>query len=200
MYGAGVEDVEFEESAEEVEFIDWVIHDYRCMVSGEPFVTIFAREKGASLNERQRRILMGWQNTLFGVYEVIDISKGGGVRLKDIITGEEYSVNDVSASNAATLRDLLVTRVISVNGTVGLSGAGILLPQTRKRDLKDFLETGFMQYQEGHGGASYHEFLRKRSHTVIQYASQEPTPTVKTSEGDDYGRPVERPGGDEKNP
>ena len=200
MYGAGVEDVEFEESAEEVEFIDWVIHDYRCMVSGEPFVTIFAREKGASLNERQRRILMGWQNTLFGVYEVIDISKGGGVRLKDIITGEEYSVNDVSASNAATLRDLLVTRVISVNGTVGLSGAGILLPQTRKRDLKDFLETGFMQYQEGHEGASYHEFLRERSHTVIQYASQEPTPTVKTSEGDDYGRPVERPGGDEKNP
>jgi len=186
MYRASSEDVDFEEFAEEVEFIDWVIHDYRCIGSGEPLVTIFAREKASTLNERQRRILTEWQNTLFGVYEVIGISKGEGIRLKDIVTGEEYFVEDVSASNAATLWDLLVTRVISVDGRLGFGGAGKLLPQTRKRDLKDFLETGFIKYQEVHGGASFHEFLRENSLTVIQYASQEQIPTVKTSDGDDF--------------
>jgi hypothetical protein len=186
MYRVGSGDVDFEEFAEEVEFIDWVIHDYRCMGSGEPLVTIFAREKASSLNERQRGILTEWQNTLFGVYEVVGISKGEGLQLKDIITGEEYFAYDVSASNAATLWDLLVTRVISVDGRLGFGGAGKFLPQTRKRDLKDFLETGFMQYQEVHRGSSFREFLREKSHTVIQYASQEEIPTVKTSEGDDF--------------
>jgi len=186
MYRAGSEDVDFREFAEEVEFIDWVIHDYRCMSSGEPLVTIFAREKASSLNERQRRILTEWQSTLFGVYEIVGISKGEGIRLKDIITGEEYFVYDASASNATTLWDLLVTRVISVDGRLGLSGAGKLLPQTRKRDLKDLLETEFMQYQEMHREASFREFLREKSHTVIQYASGEQIPTVKTPEGDDF--------------
>ena len=186
MYRVGSEAVDLEEFPEEVEFIDWFIHDYRCTGSREPLVTIFAREKAASLNERQRRILTEWQNTLFGVYEVIGISRREGVQLRDIITGEEYFVYDVSASNAATLWDLLVARVISVDGRLGLSGAGRLLPQTRKRDLMDFLETGFMQYQEVHKGASFREFLRRKSHTIIQYASQKQIPTVKTSEGDDF--------------
>ena len=186
MYKGGSEDIGFEGTVEEVMFMDWVIHDYPCVGSGELIVTIFAREKSSTLNERQRRILMEWQKTLFGVYEVIGVSKGEGIRLRDIITEEECFVEDVSVSNAAALWDIIVTRVIGVDGIFHISGAATILPQTRKRDLKDFLETGFMAYEEVHGGASFREFLRAESHRVIQYASQERTPIVTTTEGDEF--------------
>jgi hypothetical protein len=186
MYKGGSEDIGFEGTVEEVMFMDWVIHDYPCVGSGEPIVTIFAKEKSSTLNERQRRILMEWQKTLFGVYEVIGVSKGEGIRLRDIITEEECFVEDVSVSNAAALWDIIVTRVIGVDGIFHISGAATILPQTRKRDLKDFLETGFMAYEEVHGGASFREFLRAESHRVIQYASQERTPIVTTTEGDEF--------------
>jgi hypothetical protein len=155
------------------------------MGSGQPLIVIFAREKAGSLNGRQRRILAEWQNTLFGVYEVVRVLKGEGVGLKDIITEEEYFVKDVSTSNAAILWDILVARIISVDGTIGLGGIIKLLPQRRKRDLKTFLETQLKQYQDSHKGASYRDFLRERSLTVIQYACQPRTPELKTAEGDD---------------
>jgi len=185
IYRKGLEDSDFEEPEEEITFIDWFIHDYPCAGSGEPVIKIFAKEKASTLNERQRRILKEWQNTLFGVYEVIEILKGRGVRLRDIVTEEKYFVEDVSASNAAAMWDLLAARIISVDGALHLSGAATLLPQRRKRDLKDFLQTRFMDYKRTHKEASFREFLHAESHTIIQYASQKQMPILTTIEGDE---------------
>ena len=186
MYTGSSEDIELEGTVDKVMFMDWFIHDYHCARSGEPIVKIFAREKASTLNERQRRILMEWQDTLFGVYELTGISKGEGVRLRHILTEEEYLVEDVSVSNAAALWDLVVTRVIGVDGIFHVSGAATILPQSRKRDLKDFLETVFREYERAHRGTSFREFLRAESRTIIQYASQERTPIVTTTEGHEF--------------
>jgi len=186
VYKGCSEDVGFRGTVEEVMFMDWVIHDYPCLESGEPIVKIFAREKASTLNQRQRRILMEWQNTLFSVYEVTGISNGEGIRLRDMITEEEFFVEDVSVSNATTLWDIIVTRVIGVDGIFHISGGATILPQTRKTDLKDFLEAGFMAYEEVHRRSTFREFLRAQSHTIIHYASQERTPIVTTSDGDEF--------------
>jgi hypothetical protein len=186
MYVGDSENTELEDTAEETMFMDWVIHDYPCAWSREPIVTIFAKEKASTLNERQRRILIEWQNTLFGAYEVIEILVGKGIRLRDIITEEEYFVEDVSVSNAAALWDIIVTRVIGVDGIFHVSGAATILPQNRKRDLKYFIETGYATYKKLHRGASFREFLRAESQAIIQYASPERTPIVTTTEGDEF--------------
>ncbi len=167
-------------------FLDWFIHDYRLKDHGKTIIELFYLEKNPNLAPIEKEILNGWQNTDLRVYEVTDIERGRGIRIKDLFDNNEIFVNDISSSKKMTKWDIGAMRVIKTLGKFYLSGAICLLPATSKDDMIEFGKESFLGFKKKKEGATWQEFFKERGYTFIKFAYKKAAQTLKivTPEGD----------------
>jgi hypothetical protein len=119
-------------------FIEWYIHDY-LLSSGKTILEEYYSSHFNGLTGNEREILRAHMKACPGIYEVQEVTKGAGMRLSDIFTGEALDVKEVRGSYQVVKWDFLMLRVYDLKGVKRFVGTGRILPRQSVQGLKDFL-------------------------------------------------------------
>jgi hypothetical protein len=91
-------------------FAPWSAYEY--FVDGARVVERFLVERGATLPERERVWIEAQLRAWLSIWEVAEVEPGRGVRVRDLLTGEERFVHEVTGSRMLVPRDALLARVV----------------------------------------------------------------------------------------
>jgi len=145
-------------------FIEYYIYDYQLAEYGCSPLELFDEFRGYTLSEEEREVLAEWDNTVFGVFIVVDTDDEGTL-LRDIFDGVEAFV--VNPELTALPRDcIIVGRVISVLGTKRLSGAVATLPPSSGALLRKFVAAQYDLYRRQHPEGNWRDFFRTECHRL----------------------------------
>ena len=131
----------------EVNFWDWVIHDWLDEVSGKLLIDLYlANRRTLSIDER--RILTMMSNSVLSLYEVQEVFPEKGLLLNDLIRGGQYDVKEKAATEGLAKWDILATRLLQVDGLYIMSGAAYPYPIRVKDDILRNLGSVYKRYRK----------------------------------------------------
>ena len=101
-------------------FMPWVVHHWE--VEGRPVREWFLEEKGATLPEADRTWLLLQRPVVLTLWEVLEVQQGVGLRVKDLLGGEERFVHEVRGSRHLLPRHGVLGRVVEHEGLAVFCG------------------------------------------------------------------------------
>lgn len=121
-------------------------------VLSEPFVTDcaihdgggladFLAERGDLLPADERPLAEAWLDSRRGLFEVIEVNPGSGMRLRDLDDDREYDVLERRGSREAHRGDLLLSRLLD-NGSEHMLGSVMMIPRLHRGRLSAALRSG----------------------------------------------------------
>ena len=92
----------------------WAVYGFR--VDGRTIVDWYLTDRGKRLTTDERGWLLAQQQSWLTIWEVLAVDPGKQVIVKDLLTGEQRTVDEVSGSKTLTKRDVVLARVVDHNG------------------------------------------------------------------------------------
>jgi SEC-C motif len=106
----------FEDVEREIQLASpWSV--YCTEVDGRTVVDWYLSEKGRYLSPDQRGWLEAQQRSWLSIWEITDVDPGRGLRVHDLLTGEDRRVDEVKGSRVLVKRDAVLGRVVDHDGT-----------------------------------------------------------------------------------
>ena len=197
----GEEDIE---SCEDISkrrlFFDWFIHDYIIPDKRDTVIRLFIREyENRLIDELERNTAIAWSNSVFRFFEILDIKRGVGYKVKDIFNEDnELFIYDKSSSETVKKYDIEYLRPYPIGNITRTAGGGISLSRSHLPYIKDYVLSSFEKLTKQHlseindmgkqnSGIANNidNYLRNESLSIIKYLeSLTLTPTLTTSHGD----------------
>jgi len=118
----------------EINFWEWVVHDWVDEVSGKSLIDLFIESKKA-LSLDEHKVLTMMKNSVITLYEVQEVFPEKGLLLKDLIRGGQYNVREKAATRHLAKWDVLATRLLQVDGQYIMSGAAYPYPIKVKDEI-----------------------------------------------------------------
>ena len=181
-------------------FFDWFIHDYIILDKGDTVVRLFLREYDDKfVDELERSTAIAWSNSVFRFFEILDIKRGVGYKVRDVFNeGNELFIYDKSSSETVKKYDIQYLRPYPIGNITRIAGGGILLSRSHLPRIKDYVlnslqkltkqhlnEINSMGEQYSHIANNFDNYLRNESLSIIKYLeSLTLTHTLTTSQGD----------------
>lgn len=169
--------------------LEFFVHDYP-LPDGQRVIERFIAEQGKRLSSDERALLNDWLHSLPAVYEVTEVRRGEGMRLRDLLSGEEFDVRAVRGTEQVSRWDLLFTRVLWTRDHYEMGGGGMRLPSRFRGWLRSHVDELWSKYRWNHPDASYEDFLHASAQLINQFILNEvepvlrQPPTLVTMEGD----------------
>jgi hypothetical protein len=170
--------------------LDYFIHDYR-LSDDKRVIERFAAEHGKRLSAEERALIEGWQHSRLTAFEVIAIEQGVGMRLRDLVSGEEFDVREKRGTQDLNRWEIVVSRLMRTGAHYEMGGAtGMRLPAPYRDWVRGHLAEQWRHYQFNHPDSTYEDFLHASSQLLMQFIEDEvipalsAPPTVLTAEGD----------------
>lgn len=111
----------FRDSHAEVQlFRQWAAYHYP--VDGRPVFEWYLAEHGRELSGTERSWLEAQRGVWLGVWEMVDVRPGRGMRVRDLLSGATCDVVEVAGSRQLVARDVLLGRVVDHEGASVLAG------------------------------------------------------------------------------
>ncbi|HYO55452.1 SEC-C metal-binding domain-containing protein [Archangium sp.] len=101
-------------------FMCWAVHHWE--LEGRPVREWFLEERGAALPEAERAWLLSQRPVVLTVWEVREVREGVGLRVKDLLGGEERFVHEVLGSRQLRPRDAVLARLVEHEGLAVFGG------------------------------------------------------------------------------
>ncbi|HEX8434430.1 hypothetical protein, partial [Archangium sp.] len=98
----------------------WAMHHWEW--DGRPVREWFLEERGAKLTEAERAWLLAQRPVVLTVWEVREVNKGVGLRVRDLLGGEERFVHEVRGSRQLCPRDAVLGRMVEHEGLAVFCG------------------------------------------------------------------------------
>jgi hypothetical protein len=115
------DDLAFEVEAPDTQLLmPWAVHHWE--LGGRPVREWFLEEKGAKLPEAERAWLLAQRPVVLSVWEVLEVQRGVGVRVRDLLGGEERFVHEVLGSRQLRPRDAVLGRMVEYEGLAVFCG------------------------------------------------------------------------------
>jgi len=106
----------FEDVEREIQLASpWSV--YCATVDGRTVVDWYLSEKGRYLSADQRGWLEAQQRSWLTIWEITDVDPGRGLRVHDLLTGEDRRVDEVKGSRVLVKRDAVLGRIVDYDGT-----------------------------------------------------------------------------------
>jgi hypothetical protein len=103
---------------------------------GRTVAELYAEEHGNRLGSLERRLIETVNRKPYSFCEVLQVDKGKGMRLQDVLTGNRIEVQERSGSEHVQPGDLLFGRWVSVDGVGMIIGLGpTIIPPGRKPNI-----------------------------------------------------------------
>jgi SEC-C motif len=148
--------------------LDYFIHDYR-LPDGKRVIERFAAETSKRLSTEERALIEDWQHSRLTAFEVLAVERGVGMRLRDLVSGEEFDVREKRGTQDLNRWEIVVSRLMRTGAHYEMGGAtGMRLP-TRYRDwVRGHLAEQWHNYQFNHPESTYEDFLHVSSQLLFQ--------------------------------
>lgn len=169
--------------------LDYFIYDYR-LGDDRRVIGQFAAEYSKRLRPDERYLLANWQHSRLAAYEVLTVTPGVGLRLRDLVSGEEFDVRAPEAAEHVNQWNVLFTRVLPAGNHYRLGGMGLYIPPRFRDWLRGYAQDLWSEYRLRHEGESYEDFLHASSQLINQFILNEiepvmnQLPTLVNAEGD----------------
>ncbi len=106
-------------------FSQWLLHDDE--VDGERVVDLFLTARGHGVTAREREWLQAQSRAWPDLWDVLEVRKDEGLRVRSLETGEERFVHERAATASLTDRQVLLARLVDYDGLSVFAG---IWPQT----------------------------------------------------------------------
>src|SRR5256885_10174831 len=120
-------------------FFNWYLLDRQ--KSGSSPVQRFWQEQGATLEARDKDVIMGLTQSRLGLYEYrgrrgfLRPPKQGQVRVRDVVTGDNFNVTERRQMHGLEVGDLFEARLVPLAGTFHFSSSFTYPPREMRRAL-----------------------------------------------------------------
>ncbi|MFL5389649.1 MAG: hypothetical protein ACJ79C_13040 [Myxococcales bacterium] len=120
-------------------FFNWYLLDRA--KNGTTPVQRFLQEQGASLESRDKDVIMGLTQSRIGLYEYrgrrgfLRPPKQGQVRVRDIITSDDFNVTERRQMHGLEIGDIFEARLVPVGGTYHFSSSFTYHPRGMRRAI-----------------------------------------------------------------
>lgn len=95
---------------------------YVSFVAGRTVVDWYLEERGWALTRGEREWLAWQKRSWLSIWEVMEVHKGRGLVLRDVLTGETRSVHEVSGSKSAEPHFMILARVVDTDSVSLICG------------------------------------------------------------------------------
>jgi hypothetical protein len=143
----------------EINFWEWVVHDWVDEVSGKLLIDLYIENKKA-LSLDEHKILTMMKNSVISLYEVQEVFPDKGLLLKDLIRGGQYNVREKAATRHLAKWDVLATRLLQVDGQHVMSGAAYPYPIKVKDEIVEDILFTYKHYRKKDPNVGMDVFLK----------------------------------------
>jgi len=178
-------------------FFDWFIHDYNIPDKRDTVIRLFIKEyENRFIDELERNTAIAWSNSAFRFFEILDIKRGFGYKVRDLFNeGNELFIYDKSSSETVKKYDIQYIRLYPVGNITRIGGGGLLLSRRHLPYIKNYVSNSAQKFnfgkinsigeQNSHVSNNLDNYLRAESLSIIKYLeSLTLRPTLTTSQGD----------------
>ena len=120
-------------------FFNWYLLDRQ--KAGSSPVQRFLQEQGATLEARDKDVIMGLTQSRIGLYEYrgrrgfLRPPKQGQVRVRDVVTGDNFNVTERRQMHGLEVGDLFEARLVPVGGAYHFSSSFTYHPREMRRTI-----------------------------------------------------------------
>jgi hypothetical protein len=120
-------------------FFNWYLLDRQ--KAGSSPVQRFLQEQGATLEARDKDVIIGLTQSRIGLYEYrgrrgfLRPPKQGQVRVRDVVTGDHFNVTERRQMHGLEVGDLLEARLVPMGGTYHFSSSFTYHPREMRRTI-----------------------------------------------------------------
>lgn len=173
----------------EINFNSWFLFDMD-LDDGKTVADFFLAREGDRLTPGERAYLEKVSRTHFRLYEVEDVQRDRGFRLKDLWTGETCQVKERTATHYFVRWDLMATRLMDVGGDDCVIDAGIYnYPPDAKEAILTGLRREHRRFRRNLPGQDDTAFFKRVgilfNQWWLDWVVFRPLPRVVTAEGDE---------------
>ncbi len=173
---------------EQVKFTSYLLFDHT-LEDGRTLAETFLQRGSGPVRAAEQRMIRRWTRTCLRPYEVEDVVREQGLRLRNLWNDETVFVTERAATLQLTKWDLLVARVAPEDdGTLRFEGGLYVLPSRIKQRLVDTLreeERRLRRVDPGLGEEAFFKRCAPLFHRIWRAeAAPRPMPTLVTAEGD----------------
>lgn len=142
-----------------INFEDWLVCDYRTK-DGDSVIDLYI---GASedLDEEVIRALEAMRDSFISMFEVV--SADGGVTLKDMLLGEEFTLKDETL-RALNVGDIFASRFVDVGGQRAMSRCVYPYTKGSKERLLEYAALNFKRYLKKNAEGTMRDFVKEESY------------------------------------
>ena len=160
-----------------------------CGGDGKTMAEHFQREQGWALHPAERDALQALQEARFSLYEVCKIQLDEGVRVRDMVLGEELFVHERLATHDLQRFDLVMAWIMWRNGRNEFTGAMTLVHRQRREPvlaaIQAQLEEARMAHPEVSDGALMPETAVAGFQALRKLIREWRPPKITTSDGEE---------------
>ncbi len=163
-------------------FLTWFAFDYRHDDGLTLVERLAADSSELELTEEEAALLPEWKSARLRPYAIESIAKGQSFILRDMLEGQEYTVEDHAASRRVLVGEVIVGHLIPAAGQYYISGAVAHLTEDTREKLAAFAALHLEAYTRDNPGTTYADLIANRSevlnHFVMQLPVEKPDPTL----------------------
>lgn len=149
-------------------FLDWFIHDF-VLKSGMTIVEEFYQERKQELSQEEHSLLKYEMVSYLSVYEVISVTPEVGLKLKDLLTGEEMDVLEVKGSLTMVKWDIIFARVIRMRAVNKFSGIITLIPIRGKGNVLSSIKNAWEKFKKETGKLDWSHFAKSNAQIIHHF-------------------------------
>lgn len=144
-------------------FLTWFAFDTRNEEGQTPIQQLIADPSDLDLIDAEKQVLAGWGNVRLQPYEIVDVRKGQGLRLRPLFGEGELYVEDQAAAKRLQTGEVLIGHLVPAADVHFIAGAVAHLTADTVAKLREFAELHLQDLQQGQPGATYDDLIQSRS-------------------------------------
>ncbi|HEX6289069.1 MAG TPA: SEC-C domain-containing protein [Herpetosiphonaceae bacterium] len=145
-------------------FLTWFAFDTVNEEGQTPVEQLTADPEGLELTEAEAQVLAGWKDVRLQPYEIVEVRKGQGMRVRPLFGETLIDVEDHAASKRLQAGEVLITHLVPAADTHFIAGAAAHLTPDTVDKLREFAEVHLQDVQQAQPDATYDDLIRSRSY------------------------------------
>jgi len=122
--------------------MEWFIFDRVVKKTGKVPLEMWLEAMWDRLSEEEREIYAGYRDHVYSMFEILEVRRGEGLKVRDHFTDKIYEVQEKRGSLQVRKGLTLIARVLPFGDAYMFSGVNILLPRQLTRALNETLPFG----------------------------------------------------------
>lgn len=130
-----------------INFEDWLIADYRLNDQKETVIDLYVKCT-RDLSSEERAVLKKIRNSILSLYEVVSVSEGKGITVKDLLLEGEYNLDDNLLTHGLKTNDIFASRLLELDDKTVMSSCVYPFSASDKDRVHGHIHKEFKRYKK----------------------------------------------------